>query len=447
MEAFRRAAEQTLLEMPEDPESATELAAGALRRNGEPRLERLSLDVEIGEQRELVSLRLRDGRIVASCSCGQRHCVHFRFALLFSAGSAGAGGENTRRSSSRLERVLPELRPAEPKAAALGPRRALLAEALRDVVTAVVRSGVRSERVASIVETLSRVEEQAPAPFPLGLRRWLGRMRDALDSRDVVLVAQLLASASALAADLRGAGAPHGGRERLVSWLGASAANDALERVSDRVLLEVGREWVSGSERLQIERRYLVDLHSGEVFREEAVRREPSASVGSCPRLIGVALAEAEHGAPPRRMRLLQYTTTPGVDRGSWEQLAAWGQRDSDALAAAYQRAQLEFGALSEPFVLTVPRAFERGDAALLLDRGPALQLSGEDDPALLRRFEQLANQAPPCPLDASASGGPNGSPALVWVAGRLFDRNGRLMLKPLAAGILENDRMRHERL
>ncbi|HEX4355178.1 MAG TPA: hypothetical protein VHZ95_19735, partial [Polyangiales bacterium] len=294
---------------------------------------------------------------------------------------------------------------------------------------AVVRAGVASERVASVLETLSRVEREAGLPLPLGVRRWLGRMREALDSHDVALTAQALTSAAALSADLRAENQAPGARERLYSWLG-SRESDGAERISDRVLLEVARESVTGLERMQIERRYLIDLHSGEVFREECVRRERPGSVGSCPRLVEVALAEVDLGCAPRRARLLQYTTTPKIDREHWDLLAAWGQRDSEALATGYRSAQSQFGALSEPFVLTVPRGVERGMIALLFDRGPTLPLSADDEPGVLRRFEELLDRA-----------------ALAWVAGRLFDRAGQLMLKPLAAGVLEGDQIRHERL
>jgi hypothetical protein len=418
MEAFRRAAEQSLYELGDESESL----------GTEPQLERMSLDLQIDQRRELVSLRLSEGRLSFSCSCGVGQCVHVRAALRFSAGPR-TGSESTRRSSTRLERVVPDLRPADLKSSSLPPR-AALAEALEDVVTAVVRAGVISERAASVLEMLSRVEREAGTPLPLGVRRWLGSMREALEDHDVPLAAHALTSAAALAADLRAEVPAPGARERINSWLGG-VANDALERISDRVLLEVGREWVTGTERMQIERRYLLDLNSGEAFREECVRRERAGSVGSCPRLIGVALAEAEFGCAPRRMRLLQYTTTPNIDRASWDLLAAWGQRDSEALAAAYRSAQSQFGALSEPFALAAPRAVERGSQlALLLDRGPALPLAADDEPGVLRRFEDLIS-----------------SGVLAWVAGRLFDRGGQLMLKPLAAGILDGDRIRHERL
>ena len=420
MDAFRRAAEQSLFELGEESEGAA----------AEGQVERLSLDVQLDQRRELVSLRLSDGRLSYSCSCGQFRCAHVRFALRFSAGARAASAESTRRSSTRLERVIPEIRPTETKSSLNLARALPLAEALEDVVTAVVRAGVVSERAASVHETLSRVEREAGSPLPLGVRRWLGTMREALEMHDVSLAAQALSSAAALAADLRAETPTTGVRERITSWLGGVLA-EGVERISDRQLLEVAREWVNGTERLQIERRYLIDLNSGEVFREEAARREAAASLGACPRLIGVALGEAELGCAPRRMRLLQYTTTPQVDRSSWDLLAAWGQRDSEALAAAYRSAQSQFGALSEPFALTAPRSVEHGPhTALQLDRGPALPLMAEDEPGVLRRFEELM-----------------GSAVLAWVAGRLLDRAGQLMLKPLAAGFVDGDRIRHERL
>ena len=427
MEAFRRAADQTLSELGDEAEQVAALAAT------DGQLERLSLDVVLDQSRELVSLSVSEGKLRYSCSCGQFRCAHVKFALRFCAHAderrAGAA-EVTRRSSTRMERVVPELlRPVDPKTGGVL-RTQPLAEALDDVVTAVVRAGVASERVASVHETLSRVEHEAGLPLPMGVRRWLGCMREALELNDVAHAAQALSSAAALAADLRSEAPNAAARERITSWLGGVIAEN-VERVSDRQLIEVARECVNGTERMQIERRYLIDVHSGVAFREECLRREAPASVGSCPRLIGVALAETELGCAPRRMRLLQYTTTPKIDRASWDLLAAWGQRDSEALAASYRSAQSQFGALSEPFALTAPRAIDHGaQLALVLDRGPVLPLATEDEPGALRRMEDLAEAS-----------------TLAWVAGRLFDRAGQLLLKPLAAGFVDGDRIRHERL
>jgi hypothetical protein len=419
MEALRRAAEQLLVELGEEPELL-----------GSVQIERLSCDVQIGRQQELVSLRLRDGRLYGSCSCAALGCAHVRQALRLLVGTPQNDG--TRRSTSRLERVV-----AETPAAVSGKELALesnrvLSEALEDVVTAVVRAGVASERAASVLETLSRVEVAAGNPLPFGVRRWLGRMREALDAREVNSVAHALNAAATLAADVRAPQPDAKARKRTVAWLGASSAEgiEGVERITDRVLIEVAREWLTGTERAQIERRYLVDLQSGEAFREEGVRRERPASLGGCPRSIEVGLAEVELGGAPRRLRLLQYTTTPRIDRASWDLLAAFGQRDSDAVLMAYRSAQRELGALAEPFALVVPRAVQHTpQLALRLDRGPALPLADEDA-GVLRRFEILL-----------------GSGGLCWVAGRLLDRAGQLLLKPLAVGVVDDDHIRHERL
>jgi hypothetical protein len=207
-------------------------------------------------------------------------------------------------------------------------------------------------------------------------------------------------------------------------------------------LLEVAREWLNGGERQQIERRYLVDLNSGESYREERLRRAHLASVGGCPRLIGVGFAELEQGSAPRRMHLLQYTTTPSIDRASWDLLSAWAQRDSEVLAASYRESLQRHGALSEPFVLIMPDSLELTPIpALILDRGPPLPVGVDDDSGVLSRFVEL------CQGTATASDKPARRLHVVWVAGRLFDRNGLLLLKPLALGILTSGGLRHERL
>jgi hypothetical protein len=425
MDALRNAAQRMLLDLESERAVRDEPDVHA-----EPaQIERMSCDVRIDKQVELVSLRWADGRIAVSCSCAQPGCAHAKHMLQLLVNhpshALAPAIDAHRRSSSRLERVLPEAHIALHER----PQALTLCEPLADVVTAVVRAGVSSERAASVLETLSRVEAAAGTPLPLGVRRWLGRMREALDARDLPLVAQALTAAATLADDLRAQTPSAGASERIVSWLG-SAAGSGVERVSDRVLLEVAREWVTGTERMQIERRYLFDLHTGESFREERVRREPAGSVGSCPRLIGVGLAEIEQGCAPRRMRLLQYTTTPQIDAASWDMLAAWGQRDSEALAGSYRSAQSQFGALAEPFALTVPHSVRHAPLALRLERGPLLPLTADEEPGVLRRFEAVLQ-----------------SGTLAWVAGRLVDRAGQLMLKPLSLAVVVDDRIRHERL
>jgi hypothetical protein len=304
-----------------------------------------------------------------------------------------------------------------------------LADALADVVTAVVRAGVCSVHVASILESLSRVERALPPPLPLGLLRWLGRMREAIDTKDTALAAQALSAAVAVSSDLRSYQLQPGARNRLSSWFGAGSA--PLEAISDQSLVEVAREWLHGNTRHQIERRYLIDLASGECFREELARGDRSGSIGSCPRLIGVSLAEVEPSSGPRRLRLLQYTTTPNLERTHWNHVAAFGKRDSDALLSEYRAAISELGALAEPFALVAPSGYQP-DALprLLFERGAPLPLFAEDEPGIQQQCERLLR-----------------SSAVSWVAGRLLEHDGQLMLRPLALGLQDAAGWRYERL
>jgi hypothetical protein len=471
MEALKRAAERMLQALGDKPDES--LAAAAV--------ERISVDVRIGEQTEVVLLRLHAGQLQASCTCGIAGCAHAQHALRWLVQPALVRPpESTKRSSPRLERVVVErttgerasvleaprvsganagsgvlpidslpsrvslpldVRPVDPRPAAPRTSTLALAEALEDAITALVRVGLVAEHSASVTEMLSRVARVAGSPLPLGAARWIGRVRDAIDQRDVSLIAHALAGASALVADLREPLPSREAQARLATWLGDTHSFE-MTRVSDRLLLEVAREWLNGGERQSIERRYLVDLNSGESYREERPRRTQLASVGGCPRLIGVGFAEVEPGAMPHRMHLMQYTTTPSIDRATWDLLAAWAQRDSEALAASYRDALQRYGALSEPFALVMPDSFELAPLpALLLDRGPPLPLGTDDDSGLLGRFVEL------CQGTATASDQPAHPERVAWVAGRLFDRNGLLMLKPLALGILTSAGLRHERL
>lgn len=487
MEALKRAAERLLQALGEQTNDSLPEAS----------VERMSVDVRIGDHTEVVVLRLRSGQLQTSCTCGVQRCPHAQHALRWLVEPQKLmlpAIEPTRRSSPRLERVLVEhergssieprsytesrtalaetrerssttavgagggavhafdplasrvslpldARPIDPRPAPSRANTLSLAEALEDAVTALVRSGLLAEHTASVTEMLSRVAREAGVPLPLGAARWIGRVRDAIDQRDVSLIAHALAAASAVAADLREAHPGRAAQERLVTWLGTTRGF-GMARVSDRLLLEVAREWLNGGERQQIERRYLVDLNSGESYREERPRRAHLASVGGCPRLIGVGFAELEQGAPPCRMHLLQYTTTPSIDRASWDLLSAWAQRDSEVLAASYRESLQRHGALSEPFALVMPDSLELTPIpALILAQGPPLPVGVDDDSGLLNRFVEL------CQGTATASDRPARPLRVVWVAGRLFDRNGLLLLKPLALGILTSTGLRHERL
>lgn len=427
MNVLRHAAASLLEQLREQPTAAARVERTAQAETSGVRIERLTCEARDPYGSELVSLRLDAGRLQVVCTCARQGCAHVYAALQLVAATP-ADAEAPRLAASGAEHTLVEARASQPLPALT--RAVQLSEALADVVTAVVRAGVCSDRVASVRETLARVERVLPKPLPLGLLRWLGRIHEAIDAKDTALAAQALCAAALLSSDLRDPQPSAAAGARLASWFGGDTGLP-VQRMSDRTLLEVAREWVNGSTRNQIERRYLIDLDSGESFREECARAESSSSIGSCPRLIGVSLAEVEGGCRPRRLRLLQYTTTPSVERTHWDNLAAWGQRDSEALLTAYRSALVDFGALAEPFALIAPCGLRtEGALSLVCDRGAPVPLIEEDEPGLLKRCQRLLS-----------------SQKAVWVAGRLLDRGGQLMLKPLAVGWLGAASIRHERL
>jgi hypothetical protein len=388
-------------------------------------IERMTCEVRGSQGSELVSLRLEEGRLMAVCSCAEPRCAHVVAVLqLMASEPAQYGGHEGTGKHARSDRPASEPRSAERPVGS-----AQLGDALADVVTAVVRAGVCTDRVASVLENLSRVERALPEPLPLGLLRWLGRMREAIDAQDTALAAQALGAAAAVTADLRSSQLQPEASVRLCSWFGP--ADQSLVRLSDRSLVEVAREWLHGTTRNQIERRYLVDLDSGECFREECVRGDRSASVGPCPRLVGVSLAEVEPSCAPRRLRLLQYTTTPNLERTHWDNLLAWGQRDSEALLTSYRVAVAELGALAEPFALTAPRSLKLDvRPSLVFDRGAPLPLFADEDSGVLKHCEHIARAS-----------------TVLWVAGRLLEHTGQLVLRPLALGVMDAAGPRYERL
>ena len=64
-------------------------------------VERVSMDVEVNGQREMVSVSLRDGRLASTCSCGAAACTHRQLAIAFIAGREIEG------TAERLRRLTP----------------------------------------------------------------------------------------------------------------------------------------------------------------------------------------------------------------------------------------------------------------------------------------------------------------------------------------------------
>ncbi|MCZ7684827.1 MAG: hypothetical protein M5U28_41060 [Sandaracinaceae bacterium] len=270
------------------------------------------------------------------------------------------------------------------------------------MVTVVVRAGVGAVESPSVADSLERLRREAPLPTPMGLSRWLGRLKTALDGGDVELVARLLDGAAQLAADLRRDKPSAEVRRRVVGWLGGGAdVTAAVERLSDRVLVEIAREQLPSSERGGIERRHLVDLSDGEVFREERTRTSPVASVGPCPRVINVGLAEVEEGASPRRIRLMQYAVSLELGRAELERIEANAYRRFAALADRYRALIDAQPGQAEPFAVVAPRAFEHGAGALCRDdEGQPLPFARADDPSALDVLERIV------PAERPALGG-----------------------------------------
>lgn len=394
-------------------------------------LERAVFDVTADGRTELVTVTMRDGELVTMSTGGGPQGPHVRAVLRLLAGEAVAG-------PAAREAGVPGLAPEASQSLPPGAVRTLsgapapveadrlaLAEALSDVVTAVVRVGLRQAAGApSVDETLERVVRSAPRPLPIGVARWVGRLRSALVAGDGATVALLLQGASQLAADLRGGRPTAEGMARRLAWLGQTEGErEGVEPLYDRVLVEVAREWLPGVERASIERRYLVDEGTGAVYREERLRGVADVSVGPCPRLVTVGFAEVEGGPAPQRIRLLQYVVAIDVGGSAWARVAEWAWRDFGAVAAAYRTALAEAPGLAEPFAVLAPAECDRDpgdDRRVLVDAaGAALPLGRAEDPAAARAVDALAAEH-----------------ALEWVAGRLVHAGDALLVVPAAVAV-----------
>ncbi len=409
-DALKEAARRGLLEM-----------EGAGTAGGE--VSRVVLDVTAAGRTEIVTVSLRDGQLVVSSTGGADDRAHVAAALELIAGGEAAAGRvsllpvDGRASSPGTIRTVDDALPVTAD-------RNALAEALDDLVVAVVRVGVREARSSATVdEAVGRIVAAAPSPLPLGISRWIGMLRAAMTVVDVDTVGRILEGASQVAAGLRDPGRGDEARRRIVAWLGATAdtPGDVL-RVSDRTLVEVAREYVNGVERAAIERRYLMCLDTGEILREERPRGAMTTSVGPCPRIVAVGLGEIEEGAAPRRIRLLQYAVTSTLGPDDWVRVEDVAQRRFDALASDYREAMRAYPGLAEPFVVVSPASCAREPELVLLDGfDDPLPVSRADEPAFAATLADLARDEDPA-----------------WVAGRLVDADGSLLLVPCAAAMRE---------
>lgn len=387
---------------------------------------RASVDVRVGDGSEMVSLRLGDTGLSWSCSCGQPGCAHARVALELLAGGVRRMGS----SAPPPPASGPDVRVVQPTERAVSKDGEGLADALCDVVTAVARVGVESGEAAAVKDSLRPLFDVAPQPLPLGIVRWVGRLKLALSENDTAGLARVLHGGSQVAEDLRASNPDANARMRLTTVMGVLEEDaGGLDRISDRSLVEVAREWVDGLESSAIERRYLIDLHDGVLYREERLRGGPSASLGACPRSLHVGLAEVEPGTGPRRLHVLQYAASPEVSQSAWTLVGGWATQDWSELLSQYRDAVAAAPGLAEPFVLVAPAGIEVDvSTAVLHDpEGRELQLEGGPWPAALDYLDGLTSMRP-----------------AAWIAGRLVAREGLLCLRPISLACASEGRIVH---
>lgn len=257
-------------------------------------IERLVVDVRLGERVEMVTISVREGRLVLLASDGPATSSPAASAVLRWLASDGP------RSS-----LPPEPRPNAP--AVVESASAALEIALADLATAVVRAGTEAADAPAVVDALARIEG---ASRSLEIARFGGRLRAALAAKDAVGVARLLESAAGLERE----GEP--------------------ERRVDQILVELGRELVDGWAPGSIERRHLVDPATLESWVEERRRDEPT-SHGPFPRVVSAGLVTCTaHG----RIRIVQYAVAP-LDA---EMLAKVGARAERSVAQALAQAKAQ---------------------------------------------------------------------------------------------------------
>jgi hypothetical protein len=359
---------------------------------------------------EQVTLFTRQQRLRSLCTCGGEACEHLEtvYRFLGEASSLVPG-----------ERVRSSMRPPAPSSTELEPMAALF----EDVCLAVARAGVGSPDSPSIREAIDQLLARAGTPPPLAVSRFIARLSESLASGDVGLTARILDGVRVIADDLRGQERSPQAQSRRRLWLGQGEGFSA-DSLTEATLLELGRERVSGSSRAAIERRYLLELSSGEVFKEERRKGEAEVSVGPCPRVVHVAFAEVESACVPRRVRLLQYTISAKPQDEHWLRVAEHATHSVRELGLRYVESARAAPGLSEPFVLFAPAKLGgEHDATLHDSEGEKLDLS--------EAVEAPAADA----LRAEVASG-----QLLWVAGRLVGLARGLVLRPISALIRRDD-------
>lgn len=369
-----------------------------------PRVRRLTAEIEIDGRAELVAVLEDERGLRAVSSDGATDGPYVAAALeLFRDVFERRGGEPT--AAHVTEKPAPSPRDE-------------LRNAVDELVTAAVRAGIDSARTAPAFklacDSLVRLTARMPA---LGLERFLGRLKNAVEFGDVEECAMLLGGATQLVADLAEETPSERALERIFGWAALPGFPACETPLYEQDFVELGREWVAGVSRAALERRYLVELGSGRIYRE-IVRGGRGASVGPSPRFVRAGLAIAGAGAVPPTLKLLQYEVSPEVPTHAMEALAAHAHADVGALVEVFRAAHAEAPGQAEPFVLFSPARviFEDGSGSLVDGAGRYLPLASSEGLELDAALRRECDDQVPC-----------------VVAGRLFLSSGGLILRPFA--------------
>ena len=382
--------------------SARDALAARLLEHTTRGIDRLSVEVA-GEH---VTLWLRQGRLRESCTCGSEGCEHVAAALAFLLQDEplARSGELSLRAPARAASLA--------DAASLG----AIADALDELCLATVRAGLAVPESPSLRQALEQLLAAVPSPTPRAVARWVGRFRAALVAGDLGETARLLDGAAQWRDMLRAQDDTTAAVEARRAWLGTVDPSGA-SALADVTLLEVAREWVAGLDRAALERRYLLDLTSGDTYVEQRLRGETAISVGSCPRLAHVAFAEIEPGLQPPGVRLLQYTLSLPSGEASWQRVVQLAQTEVATVRELFTAALARSPALAEPFVVFAPHQRDAGpDGALRDQRGERIALDDEHGGLAVDELSTVTAGA-----------------ELMCVLGRLLGRPTGLALRPLS--------------
>lgn len=389
---------------------------------------RVLVDVDVAGQIETVSISQHEGKLRVAATDGTGMSAAVRSALaLFEPGEEPSGvvaHSDKSKRKGRQRRSSHDLRDAIRGSSAEAPLDTFLAQ----VVLALVRSGVEDARTnATVAEAIARLRDAYGEQMPLAVRRWIGRLRRGISEGDLFLIARLLEGAARAADDMRTKEPNALEQERIELWQRTRDGMLARDRITDRVFIEIGRELVAGLSRASIERRYLMCIHTGEIYVEASARGDAQGSVGPSPRRVAVGLAELSGGPHPRRVRMLQYAVSNRVSPAEWQEVSERAVQRFESLHDSYRSAHQRYPGLVEPFFVIAPIRVDTLGGVVFVDAdGFALPMAQARTPA---RAEALKSA-----LD-------NGE--LQWVSGRAVDADGSLMLDPCALGYLRGGELR----